>query len=96
MNDQIADEIKKSTTKCMHFLSCLDCLSKDKPACKVEIPFGENLMFVKGSGADLCPYHHIFENSYICKCPIHYALWPGYSSARENQLAKQSLMLNPR
>jgi hypothetical protein len=72
---QIPDEIIKSSAKCKFGFSCLDSSSVDaKPACEVDYPFGHNLMFLKVSISESCPYRFSFGHAYVCSCPTHYAI----------------------
>jgi hypothetical protein len=72
---QIPDEIISSTAKCQYGFACLDSnLLGAKPACEVDYPFGSNLMFLRASKSEPCPYRFPFGHSYVCSCPTHYAI----------------------
>ena len=63
------------TTKCDRSYFCLSDIHEDKPKCEVERVLGGELLFLKICTKINCSYARPFEFKYICKCPIHHAVF---------------------
>jgi hypothetical protein len=72
---KVPDDLLKMTTKCPQKFSCLTSDQCDgHKMCEVEHIMGTNVMFVKDSQREYCPYKLSYGYGQICICPTHYAI----------------------
>jgi hypothetical protein len=76
MSYTINEEILENTINCKKNMQCLS--DGKSPECKIEMPVGANVAFIKEKGPDSCPYMLSFGYGYICTCPIRHELHKRY------------------
>ena len=75
MHYKVPEEILEKTTKCAHDHSCVKSGQlRDKPLCKMDGSYGENLLSFTPDLNKQCPYRVHFGYGYICACPTHGAI----------------------
>ncbi|MBN2467879.1 MAG: hypothetical protein JXD19_06970 [Deltaproteobacteria bacterium] len=73
MCDKIPEDALSKTTKCVKDFSCLSC--ETRKVCSVTSVVGNKLLFIDPVDMRVCPYKTDFGLSYICSCPVRYALY---------------------
>jgi len=69
----VPEHVLLTSLKCTDNYYCLaPHRNGNKPMCKVEYAFGENLMFIEALNSEHCPYRISFGHTHICACPLHY------------------------
>jgi len=72
MNLKVPSEVLEKTTKCPRKF---DCLKSGKCAeCEVSGIDGKNVIYLKSTKTNYCPYYLPFGNGGLCVCPTHYAV----------------------